>query len=248
MAKMMSSAQSFAPPRASFGVGGMLMALMAHGFLVAALTWGIAWHSNKGEIVTASAELWSQTPQEAAPPLDLQPPAPIKPETLPTASKEQDIVTSKAKAKEAADLLAKEKADAAKRKLEDANKLREQIRQEQIKRMAGLAGASGAANSTGTAMQNSAPSNTYAGRVKAKVKPNIVFQNAEGLDGDPTVEIAIRLAPDGTVILPLKITKSSGNTAWDNAVVRGIEKTEVFPRDGDGKFPGPFTLAWRLKE
>jgi colicin import membrane protein len=75
-----------------------------------------------------------------------------------------------------------------------------------------------------------------------------VFQNAEAVEGDPTVEIAIRLAPDGTVTLPLKVTKSSGNAAWDTAVLRGIEKTETFPRDSDGKFPAPFTLAWRLKE
>jgi colicin import membrane protein len=166
------------------------------------------------------------------------------------ANKEQDIVTERAKAKEKelAEQLAKEKAEAAKRKLEEANKQREKDRQDQIKRMAGLAGATGTSNSTGTALQTAAPSSSYAGRVKAKVKPNIVFQNAETVEGDPTVEIAIRLAPDGTVILPLKVVKGSGNSAWDTAVLRGIEKTETFPRDNDGKFPGPFTLAWRLKE
>ena len=61
-------------------------------------------------------------------------------------------------------------------------------------------------------------------------------------------EIAIRVAPDGTVILPLRVIKPSGNPAWDSAVLRGIEKTETFPRDNDGKFPAPFTLAWHLKE
>lgn len=217
-------------------MGGMMLALMAHGFLVAALTWGISWRSNT-EIVTASAELWGELPVEAAPPLLSHPS--LAPEPIPTtpAVKAPDIVTEKTKEKEA-----------AKRKAEDANKLREQIRQDQIKRMTGLAGATGAPSSTGTALQSAAPSSSYAGKVKAKVRPNIVFQNAEAVDGDPTVEIAIRVAPDGTVMLPLRIIKASGNTAWDTAVLRGIEKTETLPRDNDGKFPAPFTLIWHLKE
>ncbi len=247
MAKTLSSAQSFAPPRANLGLGGMMLALMVHGFLVAALTWGISWRSNT-ELVTASAELWGELPVEAAAPLLSQPSLPPEPIPATPAVKAPDIVTEKAKAKEAADLLAKEKADAAKRKAEDANKLREQLRQDQIKRMAGLAGATGTPSSTGNALQSAAPSSSYAGKVKAKVRPNIVFQNAETVEGDPTVEIAIRLAPDGTVTTPLKVSKSSGNAAWDTAVLRGIEKTETFPRDSDGKFPAPFTLAWRLKE
>jgi colicin import membrane protein len=247
MAKTISSAQSFAPPRADLGIGGMMLALMAHGFLVAALTWGISWRSST-EIVTASAELWGKLPVEAAPPL-LSQPAPT-PEPVPTAPavKAPDIVTGKAKAKEKAELLAKEKVDAVKRKAEDVNRLREQIRQDQIKRMAGLAGSTGAPSSTGTALQSAAPSSSYAGKVKAKVRPNIVFQNAEAVDGNPMIEIAIRVAPDGTVILPLRVSKPSGNPAWDSAVLRGIEKTETFPRDNDGKFPAPFTLVWRLKE
>ncbi len=246
MTQAMSSAQSFAPPRAGQSAGSMMLALVAHGFLIAALTWGISWRSST-EIVTASAELWSDLPTEAAAPLALQPPLPAESIPAPPVVKDADIVTEKAKAKEIAEQLAKEKADAAKRKIE-ADKQREKDRQNQLKRMTGLAGATGAPSSTGTALQSAAPSSSYAGKVKAKVKPNIVFQNADMVDGDPTIEIAIRVAPDGTVILPLKIIKASGNAAWDTAVLRGIEKTETLPRDSDGKFPGPFTLIWHLKE
>jgi colicin import membrane protein len=248
MAQTLSSAQSFAPPRAGFGVGGMMLALMAHGFLVAALTWGISWR-NKTEIITASAELWAAVPTEAAAPLNVQQPAPVEPPPVSPEVKTPDIVLEKKKAKDAAEQLAKDlKAEAAKRKEQDNLRVREQIRQDQIKRMTGLAGATGSPSSTGTAAQSAAPSSSYAGKVKAKVRPNIVFQNADGVQGDPTVEIAIRVAPDGTVVLPLKIIKPSGNSAWDNAVLRGIEKTETLPRDNDGKFPAPFTLIWHLKE
>jgi len=249
MAQTISSAQSFSPPRENFGMGGMVLALMAHGFLVTALAWGINWR-HKTEVVTASAELWAAIPTEAAAPLAAQAPAQTTPELpTPPASKSPDIVLEKKKSKDAAEQLAKDlKAEASKRKEQENNRLREQIRQDQIKRMAGLAGATGTPSSTGSATQSAAPSSSYAGKVKAKVRPNIVFQNAESVQGNATVEIAIRIAPDGTVALPLKIIKPSGNTAWDNAVIRGIEKTETLPRDNDGKFPAPFTLIWHLKE
>ncbi len=246
MAKTISSAQSFAPPRAELGMGGMMLALMAHGFLVVALTWGISWRSS-AEIVTASAELWGALPVEAAPPLISQPS--LAPEPIPTtpAAKAPDIVTEKAKAKEAAELLAKEKADAAKRKAEDANKLREQIRQDQIKRMAGLAGATGSPTSTGSALQSAAPSASYAGKVEAKIRPNITFAEIDSVQGNPAAEVDIRIAPDGTIVDTPKLVKSSGNKAWDTAVLRAIEKTETLPRDTDGRVPSAMTLILRPK-
>ncbi len=246
MAKTPSSAQSFAPPRASLGMGGMMLALMAHGFLVAALTWGISWRSNT-ELVTASAELWGELPVEAAAPLNSQPiPAAEPTPTIPEV-KAPDIVPEKAKAKEEADLLAKQKADATKRKAEDANKLREQIRQDQIKRMTGLAGATGAPSSTGTALQSAAPSSSYAGKVEAKIRPNITFAEVDSVQDNPAAEVEIRIAPDGTIVGTPKLVKSSGIKAWDIAVLRAIEKTETLPRDTDGRVPSAMTLVLRPK-
>jgi colicin import membrane protein len=213
-----------------------MIALMAHGLLIAALTWGTHWH-NKNEIVAASAELWRELPVEAAPPLLSEPSLAPEPIVKPPPDEVPDIVLERIKTKAA-----------AKQKAQEDLRLREQMRQDQIKRMAGLVGATGSPSHTGAATQNAAPSSSYAGKVKAKVRPNIVFQNAEALQGDPTVEITIRIAPDGSIVLPLKVIKPSGNAAWDSAVLRGIEKTETLPRDNDGKFPAPFILIWHLKE
>jgi colicin import membrane protein len=125
---------------------------------------------------------------------------------------------------------------------EEAKKL-EAIRKENMKRMAGLAGASGNENATGTAMKASGPSDTYGGRIRARVKPNITF-DPSSVSGNPAAEVEVRCAPDGTIV-GKKLVKSSGNTAWDNAVLKAIDKTEILPRDTDGRVHSPLLLVFK---
>lgn len=127
---------------------------------------------------------------------------------------------------------------------EDAKKMEAQ-RQENIKRMAGLAGATGSATSTGTALQSAGPSSSYAGRIRSRVKPNIVF--TEDIVGNPTADVEVRTAPDGTII-SRKLIKASGVTAWDDAVLKAIDKTEVLPRDVDGRVPPSLVISFRPKD
>lgn len=150
--------------------------------------------------------------------------------------------------KEKADKLAKAKADKA---------ASEKARQENIKRLQNQAGAAGAESGTtangigknngnGTASQNSGPSAGYEGRVRARLKPNIVF--TENINGNPSTEIEVRLAQDGMVLGKPKILRSSGVKSWDEAAVRAIEKTEIFPRDVDGKVPPIIILTLKPRE
>ena len=140
-------------------------------------------------------------------------------------------------------------ADAAKSKQEaeqakqEAAKLEAQ-RQLNMQRMAGLAGASGAPSATGSATQSAAPSAGYAARVVASIKPNVVF--TEEPVGNPSVDIELRTAADGTIVSS-KVIKSSGNKAWDDAVQKGIDKTAVLPRDVDGRVPSPMVIAYRFR-
>ena len=127
---------------------------------------------------------------------------------------------------------------------EDARKLEAQ-RQENIQRMAGLAGATGSPSATGTALQSSGPSSSYAGRIKARIKPNIVF--VETIAGNPMVDVEVRSSPDGTII-GRKIIKSSGVPAWDESILKAIDKTEVLPRDVDGRVPTPLVIGFRPKD
>ncbi len=125
---------------------------------------------------------------------------------------------------------------------EEAKKL-EAIRKENMKRIAGLAGASGSENATGTAMKSSGPSDSYGGRIRARVKPNITF-DPSSVSGNPAAEVEVRCSPDGTIV-SRKLVKSSGNAAWDNAVLKAIDKTEILPRDTDGRVHSPLLLVFK---
>lgn len=133
----------------------------------------------------------------------------------------------------------------AKRKEEAAAKLREELRQESLTRMAGLAGGTGAETSKGTAQKASGPSSSYAGRIRARVKPNIVF--TEEPVNNPSAEVEVRTSPDGTIV-GRKLIKSSGNKAWDDAVLKAIDKTERLPRDIDGTVISPLVLTFRPRD
>ncbi len=241
-----TATHQFAPKPERFGTGSMGVAFLAHGFLIAALTWGTSWRSSN-EITTASAELWAATPVQAAPALVEAPPPP-EPAPEKPAEKTPEIVTQKTKVREKPEPPKKDlKAEAAKKKEADAERQRELIRQDSLKRMAGLAGATGPSTSTGSALQSAAPSASYAGKVEAKIRPNITFADVDLVQGNPAAEVDIRIAPDGTIVGTPKLVKSSGNKAWDTAVLRAIEKTETLPRDTDGRVPSAMTLVLRPK-
>ena len=110
--------------------------------------------------------------------------------------------------------------------------------------MQGLAGASGGPTATGNALKSSGPSTSYAGRIQAKVKPNIVF--TEDVAGNPAAEVEVKMAPDGT-ITSRRITKSSGVKAWDEAVLRALDRTEVLPKDVDGRVITPLLIEFKPK-
>ena len=146
--------------------------------------------------------------------------------------------------KKAADEKAKLAAAQLKEEQEDA-KQREVQRQENLKRMAGLAGATGAPDATGSAQRSAGPSASYAGKIVARVKPNIVF--AEDAAGNPVAEVEVRAAPDGTIV-GRKIVKPSGLKTWDEAVLKAIDKTDRLPRDTDGRVPSTLIISFRPKD
>ena len=141
----------------------------------------------------------------------------------------------------------KKKAEAEKRQKEDAQTKAETaraeaLRKENLKRMQGLAGATGGENSTGTALKSSGPSASYAGRLVGRIKPNITYPG--DVVGNPRAEVEVKVSSDGT-ILSRRILQSSGNKAWDDAVLRAIDKTEVLPKDTDGRVPPVIVLGFR---
>ncbi len=165
---------------------------------------------------------------------------------------------AKEKEKEKAKELEKKKKEEALKKEEAAAKAKEDakkaaaeekraaaLRSENLKRMQGMAGATGDENAKGTALKSSGPSASYAGRIRARIKPNITF--TDDVAGNPKAEVEVKTSPDGT-ILSRKLLFSSGNKAWDEAVLKAIDKTAVLPRDEDGRVPPVLEISFRPKD
>lgn len=217
-------------------------------------------------------------PRQEAPPPPPPPAAQAAPAPPPPAPREADIalerekkrIEQEKKKQEAEKAEAKKKAEAEKKRLEDqkkrearekADKAQEQaqarareeaeaqraeaLRQENLRRIQGLAGATGAENATGNATRSSGPSDSYAGRIRARIKPNIVF--TDNVTGNPVAEVEVRMAPDGT-ITSHRVTKSSGIKAWDEAVLRALDRTAILPRDTDGRVHSPLILTFRPRD
>ena len=137
------------------------------------------------------------------------------------------------------------KEQEAKRAAQDERKL-QAMRDDNLRRMAGMAGATGSPNATGDALRASGPSPSYGGRIIARVKPNIVF-NPDDVSGNPVAEVEVRTAPDGK-IMSRKLIKSSGNKAWDEAVIKALDKTDTLPRDTDGTIPTMMVLGFKPRD
>lgn len=251
-------------PRSADGIGrGLGLALLVHALLLVAIAFGVSWRSSNPAGV--EAELWAGVPQIAAPkPVEPEPviqpkptPPPPKPEPVQQKQPDAQIAIEKAKKEEEKrkedakrEELERQKDEAERKKKEAEAKRKEQERLEanreaQMKRILSQAGATGEPNSPGTAQRTAGPSATYAGRIKARILPNIVF--SDSVDGNPLATVEVRAAPDGTII-GRRLIKSSGVPAWDEAVLRAIDKTEVLPRDTDGRVPSSFEIAFRVRE
>ena len=273
----------FVPPPAPGLVRALALAVLAHAFLLAALTWGVHW-KREAATLSVEAELWSALPQEAAPqalevPLPVAPepvpspvpvaepaPVPVEPAKVDIAIEQEKLRLKKLKEKELIEkkrLQEKEKQQQERQAAEEKKKVElekqrkqallakqeaqkiEAQRSDNLKRIAGLAGASGAPDAKGTALRSSGPSGSYAGRISARIKPNIVF--TEEIAGNPIADVEVRSAPNGT-ILSRKLIKSSGLKAWDDAVLKAIDKTEKLPPDTDGQVPASMIIGFRPKD
>lgn len=260
-------------PRAAKGLGpGLVLAVLVHIVLVIALAFNVNWRASEPEGL--QAELWAAVPQVAAPravepepkPEPVKPtPPPVKVETPPRPAVDPQIAIEKEKQQKKLEQQKRDqekqeekqrqdkaeadrkKQDLDRKKKDDAQQAAqiEAQRQANLKRILGQAGATGDPTSTGKAAQTAGPSAGYAGRIKGRIKPNILL--TDNVEGNPTAEVEVRAAPDGTIIAR-KLVKSSGSKEWDDAVLRAIDRTEILPRDTDGTVPSPMVIAFRPRD
>ena len=247
----------FGPPRDAGAVRAFGLALLVHGALIAALTWGVNW-KRSDRSVAFEAELWSSVAQEAAPKLLEVPPPPPEPapkvQETPPPTPNVDIALEQEKKRK---LLEQQKLQAQAEKKAETKKqdVKEQSsaaaleaqRKQNIARAMGLAGATGGETAKGTAQISSGPSATYKNRLAALFKRNIIFSNVDSIQGNPKAEVQVKVSSTG-LIMSAKLSKSSGVTAWDEAVLRAVEKTERIPLDENGKVVSDFPIGFGPKD
>jgi colicin import membrane protein len=161
-------------------------------------------------------------------------------------AEKQKAERDKAERERQATAKAKSEAQAKREQQEQREKQAEEQRlakqrEDNLKRMMGQAGATGAPGSTGTALKDAAPSASYAGKLIARIKPNILL--TETVSGNPSADVEVRSSPTGS-ILSRRLVKSSGNSDWDQAVLRAIDRTAELPRDVDGRVPPVLVITF----
>jgi len=205
----------------------------------------IALERQKKEAEAKAAQLKAEQEQKRRQKLEAE-----KKEALQREREQKRLAAEKAeqeRQKKTAEARAANEKEAARTREEAARAERElkAQREANLRRIAGLAGATGAESSKGSAERSSGPSASYAGKVAARVKPNIVF--TDDIPGNPMADVEVRAAPDGT-IQSTRLLKSSGIKAWDEAVLKAIVKTEKLPLDTDGRAPSTLIIGFRPKD
>ena len=222
-----------------------VLAVSVHVLLFAVLVFGVSWQSRAPEAV--SVELWDLAPRqntEPAPPeIKREPdPAPtpdVKPapkiEATP-APKKVDIAIEKKPAPKEAPIkldMAKQMKDQLARELETVQRERE--RSEVMSQFKPAA-------TSPTPPVDAA----YGNRITAKIKPLINIP--PDIIGNPEAIYDVEQLPTGE-ILSVKLRKSSGHRAYDDAVERAILRASPLPRpDRAEQFQRRLELKFRPKE
>ena len=255
------------------------LSLGVHVLFVVMLVFGVSWQTQPSAPI--SVDLWAALPavppprprpQPAPPPEPAKPeparPEPAKPEPAPRPvadtppPKAPDIALEKKKAEEKAkaEAAAREKQLAEQKRIE-AQRRAQQRQQEEADIMRRMADeeAAEAATLTQQAEARAAASRRqaeaasaiaqYRDLISAKVRGNTRLP--DNLAGNPEVRIRVRLLPTGEV-QSVQLTRSSGNPAYDDAVLRAIEKSSPLPlpadRDARAAFVPELSFVHRPKD
>ncbi|MFM0596367.1 cell envelope integrity protein TolA [Paraburkholderia dilworthii] len=135
---------------------------------------------------------------------------------------------------------AKAQADAA----AQAKKVDSERRARLAQLMQGSAGGTGSTDGlgksgTGTGSGGTATSPGYSDKVRRAVRPHISWGGETA--GLETV-VSVRCSPTGT-LLDATIQRGSGNSAWDDAALRAVQRTDPMPQDINGKTPTSFLIT-----
>lgn len=239
---------SFALSRDEVAAG--LLAAGVHGFFVVLLVVGVSWQIHDPQPVMA--DIWQSLPAPTRPAPEPPPeprPAPVPPQAKPQPvpdDRAADIALEKKKKLEAEQLkrqqaeqeAAKKRREEEQAKIADAKRRAELLRQEQelSQRMLAdsLAAESSQLQASKAAAQRASETDKLVARyqdmISAKIRDNTRLP--DGLQGNPQVQFKLSVLPSGEIV-KITLKKGSGNAAFDQAVLRGIEKSSPLPLPAD---------------
>jgi TonB family protein len=85
----------------------------------------------------------------------------------------------------------------------------------------------------------------YAAKVRACVRPGVIYNVPPRSGSNPTVKYNVKLNPDGTVDR-VNIRRSSGISGFDSAVRKGLLSCSPFPKPPSGKYPSEIEGDYRM--
>jgi len=229
-----------------------ILAVLVHLLFVGLLVFGVSWQNKPPAAVTA--ELWSSLPPAPAavqqvvsrpeprvvepPPKEVppepkqkaepkaEPKPPVEKPDIQLKEKEQKRQKEEKEQQEKQEKLERQKEE--KRK-QDKEKEKQQVQEQQARQAEQQRKEQAAASQVAQAGVQSRV-NDYKGRIEGKIKRFIILP--PDLSGNPQAEFDVVLLPSGDV-LSVKLTRGSGNAAYDSAVERAIYKAQPLPLPPD---------------
>jgi len=222
-----------------------VLAALVHVLLFAVLFFGVRWSAKAPDAIVV--ELWSEVPvAEFAPAIEkVEPPPKADPEPLPKPVAKAEPKPAPAPKKP--DIaIEREKKPIKKEDLRFDAEARARM-QEQLARETQSLAQDRAKRETVTAPPASAPAldSGYASRIQAKIRGNIVIP--PGVTGNPEAIFDVVQIPTGEVF-DVRLRKSSGFRAYDEAVERAIRKSSPLPTARPDQFQRQLELKFRPQE
>ncbi|MDD2915289.1 MAG: cell envelope integrity protein TolA [Gallionella sp.] len=189
-----------------------ILAVLVHGVFFALLYFGFSWQTLPS--ASMSVELWQSLPEAA----DAQPVQSKIEEVVPPPQPEEvikpDIALPDKKKVETKPVVADKKSETKPVVKPGPSSEELQAAREQAERDAAI----------GRVVDE------YTGKIRGKIKRNVVMP--PDVPNTASTEFSVTLLPGGSV-LNARLTKSSGNALYDNAVERAILKSQPLPLPPD---------------
>lgn len=257
-------ARPYEVPRGGGSGRAIVLAIAVHALLGALLFFGVRWQSSPPAVI--QAELWSATPQTAAPAPRPVPPPPKVEMPVPETKVEPEPPPPKADIVEKTPPKVEPKKPPVKVETPKVQpkpqppvpKVETKQKPEPVKPppkdapvrapsdLANiLASANGPATSTGKDQQTSGPrgNETYFGRLVAAIRPQMRYPASS--PGNPVVTMRIEQLPNGEVT-NVTVLKPSGVQAFDEAVERAIRAASPLPRNEQGGVERVLKLEYKM--